>query len=170
MLNNQSHKHWYCSVRGKTLNCKRLETSNRTHIHMCEFAAWKNPHRNGNLNKSQGSNDVLFEGHYMSSVDCHLRRGTDGRAGKNGRMMHLVFMQSWVAQGFIWRYHGHILTFTQWRIINRAKLEGRLNSGKGVSLHMWHSHQFHIPHDWAVGSHHSQSSNIHHQTHTFKHI
>jgi len=27
----------------------------------------------------------------MSSVDCHLRRGTDGRAGKNGQKMYLVF-------------------------------------------------------------------------------
>lgn len=34
---------------------------------------------------------MLFEGHYMSSVNCHLRRGTDGRAGKNGRKMFLVF-------------------------------------------------------------------------------
>lgn len=95
-----------------------------------ECIAWKNPHRSGNLYKSQGRNNMLFEGHYMSSVDCHLRRGTDGKAGKNGRKMH--FLQSLVARGHIWRYRGHILTFTRWRIINRAELERRLNSAKGV--------------------------------------
>lgn len=75
----------------------------------------------------------------MSLIDCHLRTRTDGEASENGRKMgffFFTFMQSLEAQGHIWRYRRHISTFTRRRIINRAELEGRLNSEKGVSLHM----------------------------------
>lgn len=166
MLNNQSHKHWSCSMRWKIfLNCKLLDTSRGTH--MFEHTAWENPHWSGKLYKAPRCNNLLFEGHLI------LERGQmEKQARMGGRcfFFFFTFMQSLEAQRHTWRYRRHILTFTRWRIINRAELEGRLNSTKGVSLHMWHSHQFRFAHDWAVGSHHSQSSNIHHQTHTFKHI